>query len=301
MIAALAIRVGQAWALCAAVQLALWAIQQRTRNAGIVDVGWALSFALVAAGFAARATAPVAAWAPIAAVVCAWSLRLGGHLIVRGAARSPEDGRYADLRQRWAPRAARRFFVFFQAQAALAALLSTAFAVPFLAAPWDGGWLRGLGAALAAAGVLGEAVADAQLARWKRDPARRGQVCDAGLWSWSRHPNYFFEWYFRIGHAIYGVAFAPRGLVALAGQVVILASILKVSGIPATEAQALRSKGDAYRTYQARVPAVVPMPAKCSTMRADRSPLLPVLRRNVSTCFRRCAVASPLYPGSWAG
>src|SRR6185436_14445445 len=92
MIAALAVRVGQAWALCAAVQLALWAIQQRTRNAGIVDIGWALSFALVAAGFAARATAPLAAWAPIAAVVCAWSLRLGGHLIARGAARSPEDG-----------------------------------------------------------------------------------------------------------------------------------------------------------------------------------------------------------------
>jgi steroid 5-alpha reductase family enzyme len=258
MIAALAIRVGQAWALCAAMQLALWTIQQRTRNAGIVDVGWALSFALVAAGFAVRATAPIAGWAPIAAVVCAWSLRLGGHLIARGAARSPEDGRYADLRQRWAPRAARRFFVFFQAQAALTALLSTAFAVPFLTAPWDGGWLRVLGAALAAAGLLGEATADAQLARWKRDPARRGQVCDAGLWAWSRHPNYFCEWCVWLGHAVYGLAFGPWGLIALGGQALILASILKVTGIPATEAQALRSKGDAYRAYQARVPAFVP-------------------------------------------
>src|SRR5689334_418713 len=222
MIAALAIRLAEAWALCAAVQLVLWAIQQRTRNAGIVDVGWALSFSAVAAGFAWQASAPVTAWAPIAAIACAWSLRLGGYLVARGAARAPEDGRYADLRRRWAPHAGRRLFVLFQAQAALTAILSTAFAVPFVAAPWDRGWLRGLGAAIAVAGVVGEAVADAQLARWKRDPGRRGAVCDAGLWAYSRHPNYFFEWCVWLGHAVYGLAFAPWGLIALGGQAVIL-------------------------------------------------------------------------------
>ncbi len=195
-------------------------------------------------------------------MVCAWSLRLGGHLIARGAARSPEDGRYTDLRRRWAPRAARRFFAFFQAQAALTALLSTAFAVPFLAAPWDGGWLRALGAAIAAAGLLGEATADAQLARWKRDPARRGQVCDAGLWSWSRHPNYFFEWCVWLGHAVYGLAFGPYGAIAMLPQAIILGSILGVTGIPPTENQAIRSKGAAYRKYQRRVSKFIPRPPK---------------------------------------
>jgi len=259
MIAAIAVRVAQAWAIAAALQLALWLVQQRTRNAGIVDVGWALSFALVVAWLARGAAAPLAAWGPIAAITCAWSLRLGGYLIARGAARAPEDGRYAELRQRWAPRAGRRLFVFFQAQAALTAVLSTAFVVPFVAAPGDGGWLRALGAAIAAAGLAGEAVADAQLARWRRDPARRGQVCDAGLWAWSRHPNYFFEWCVWLGHAIYGLAFAGSyGWIALGGQALILASIVKVTGIPATEAQALRSKGEAYRDYQRRVPALVP-------------------------------------------
>jgi steroid 5-alpha reductase family enzyme len=262
MIAALALRVVDAWAIAAALQLVLWLIQQRTGNAGIVDIGWALSFALVSAVFAARAGSPVAAWAPIAVIVAAWSLRLGGYLIARGAARGPEDGRYAELRQRWAPRSGRRFFAFFQAQAALTALLSTAFVVPFVAAPWDGGWLRALGAAIAAGGVAGEALADAQLARWRRDPAHRGQVCDAGLWARSRHPNYFFEWCVWLGHAVYGAAFAPWGLVALGGQALILASIVKVTGIPATEAQALRSKGDAYRAYQARVPAFLPRLAR---------------------------------------
>ena len=270
MISALAVRLAEAWAVCAAVQLALWAIAQRTRNAGIVDVGWALSFALVVAVYAARSTAPASAWAPIAVVCVAWSLRLGGFLIARGAARAPEDGRYADLRQRWAAHAGRRLFVFFQAQAALTALLSTAFVVPFVAAPWDGGWLRGLGTAIAAAGVAGEAVADAQLARWRRDPAHRGAVCDAGLWSRSRHPNYFFEWCVWLGHAVYGAAFAPWGLIALAGQAVMLASIVKVTGIPATEAQALRSKGDAYRAYQARVPAFVPRLARGAGRSVER-------------------------------
>ncbi|HEY6178954.1 MAG TPA: DUF1295 domain-containing protein, partial [Kofleriaceae bacterium] len=125
-----------------------------------------------------------------------------------------------------------------------------------------GGWLRGLGAAIAAAGVAGETVADAQLARWKRDPDRRGAVCDAGLWAYSRHPNYFFEWCVWLGHAVYGAAFAPWGLIAVGGQAVILGSLLKVTGIPATEAQAVRSKGDAYRRYQATTRAFVPLPRR---------------------------------------
>ncbi|HEX4423618.1 MAG TPA: DUF1295 domain-containing protein [Kofleriaceae bacterium] len=258
----LAARVGQAWLLAAGLQFVLWLVQQRTRNAGIVDVGWALSFAPVAALFAARATAPLAAWGPLALLVIVWSVRLGGYLIARGAARLPEEGRYVELRRRWAPRAGSRFFVFFQAQAALTGILSIAFVVPFVAAPWDPGWLRGLGAAITAIGIAGEATADAQLARWKRDPARRAQVCTAGLWGYSRHPNYFFEWCVWLGYAIHGLAFAPWGLIAFVPQALLLCSILFVTGIPPTEKQSLRSRGDAYRAYQARVSKFIPWPPK---------------------------------------
>jgi len=255
--------VATAWAVAAALQLALWAVQQRTRNAGIVDVGWALAFTPVVAVFAWRASTPISVWGPIAAAVAVWSLRLGGYLIARGAAGGHEEGRYADLRRRWGDRAPRRFFVFFQAQAALVGLLSVAFAAPFVAAPRDAGLLRAAGVAIAILAIAGEAIADAQLARWKRDPAR-GAVCDVGLWGWSRHPNYFFEWCYWLGLAVYGLAFAPLGLVALAGQAIILASILGVTGIPPTEAQAVRSKGDAYRAYQRRVSKFVPWPPRRS-------------------------------------
>jgi steroid 5-alpha reductase family enzyme len=262
MIAPIALRLAEAWALAAALQLVLWAIQQRTRNAAIVDVGWAGSFTLVVALFAWRATVPADAWWPIAAIVTAWSVRLAAYLVVRGAARPPEEGRYAELRRRWAPHASRRFFVFFQVQAALTGVLAIAFVVPFVARPSDGGWLRGLGAAIAVVGITGETIADAQLRRWKRDPAHAGAVCDVDLWAWSRHPNYFFEWCVWIGFAIYGLAYLPWGALALIGQAIIVGSIFGVTGIPPTEKQAIRSKGDAYREYQKRVSRFIPMPPK---------------------------------------
>jgi steroid 5-alpha reductase family enzyme len=253
-------QLGLAWATAIALQLVLWLIQQRTKNAGIVDVGWAASFALVAMVFALRASSEWDAWLPIFLVVTLWSVRLTGYLVSRGAASSPEEGRYVDLRTRWAPHASRKFFVFFQAQAALTGVLSVAFVVPFLATPWDGGWLRALGVSIALIGVIGESIADAQLKRFKAQ--HRGKVCDVGLWSWSRHPNYFFEWCVWVGYAVYGLAFGAWGLIAIVPQAIILGSILGVTGIPPTENQAIRSKGDAYRAYQARVSRFVLWPPK---------------------------------------
>ena len=243
-----------AWAIAAALQLVLWLVQLRTRNAGIVDVGWALSFAFAVALFAWRAETPARAWLPIAVVVVAWSVRLTLYLVVRGAARAPEDGRYAELRTRWRQW---HFFVFFQAQAALTGLLATAFVVPFVEMPASE--LRWIGTAISVVGIAGEAIADAQLARFKR--TQHG-VCDVGLWAYSRHPNYFFEWVYWVGLAVYGLAFAPEGLIAVVGQAIILGSILGVTGIPPTETQALRSKGVAYRQYQARVSRFIPLPPK---------------------------------------
>jgi steroid 5-alpha reductase family enzyme len=262
MIGAIAARIAIAWLVCAVLQAALWLVAKRTKNAGIVDVGWALAFSVVATLFAFEATAPAAGWLPIALVVMLWSGRLGVYLISRGAATGPEEGRYVELRQRWEPNADRGFFVFFQAQAALTAVLSIAFVVPFIVPAWDGGMLRAFGIVIVLAGIAGETLADAQLARWKSDPENKGTVCQVGLWAYSRHPNYFFEWCVWIGHAVYGLAFAPWGLIAIVPQAIILASILGVTGIPPTEAQSIRSKGDAYREYQKRVSRFVPMPPK---------------------------------------
>lgn len=263
MISALGVRLLDAWAVCAVVQAVLWAIAQRTKNAAIVDVGWAGTFTLVVGFYAATATTPAWVWLPLAILVAAWSLRLSLYLLSRGAATGPEEGRYADLRARWGAAASWRFFVFFQIQAALTALLSVAFVIPFLAMPVHTDVVRIAGIAIGACGVIGEAVADAQLARWRKDPDNRGRVCDVGLWGASRHPNYFFEWCVWIGFAMYCLAFPlPYALHGLLGQGIIIASIFGVTGIPPTEAQALRSKGEAYRDYQRRVSRFIPLPPK---------------------------------------
>ncbi len=263
MIEAVLLRLAEAWFLCAAIQALLWGIAQRTRNAGIVDVGWALSFTAVVALFGAQAHSARDAYLPIGVIVVLWSTRLGCYLIDRGAVFGPEEGRYVELRRRWALGAPRKFYVFFQAQALLTGILSTAFIVPFLATPTDGGVLRAIGASISLMGIVGEAASDATLARWKRDPANRGKVCDIGLWGYSRHPNYFFEWFVWLGFAVYGLAFVDNGgWIALLGQGLIFATIWKVTGIPATEEQALRSKGELYRDYQRRVSKFVPLPPK---------------------------------------
>jgi steroid 5-alpha reductase family enzyme len=250
----------QGWGIAASLQLVLWLVAQRTKNAAIVDPGWAFSFALIAGWFALRSPLPAAGWLPSLIVTVAWSLRLAGYLVSRGAATGPEEGRYVELRRKWSPNAARNFLVFFQAQALLAAVLALAFVIPYVELPVRPGLLYA-GAAVSALAVIGEATADLQLARFKRE--HTGKVCDVGLWSWSRHPNYFFEWCVWIGHAITALAFPlPLGLLALIPQAIVLASIFGVTGIPPTEAQAVRSKGNAYRDYQKRVSRFVPMPPK---------------------------------------
>ena len=105
--------------------------------------------------------------------------------------------------------------------------------------------------------LTGEALSDAQLAAFKRAKANHGRVCDVGLWRYSRHPNYFFEWMIWIAYFVFALASA-WGWVAAIGPLSILYLLLRVTGIPLTEEQSLRSKGDAYRHYQKTTNAFVP-------------------------------------------
>jgi steroid 5-alpha reductase family enzyme len=109
-----------------------------------------------------------------------------------------------------------------------------------------------------AGAVLGETVADRQLAGFRADPANRGAVCRRGLWRLSRHPNYFFEWVQWWAYVLIGRG-APLTLIGPAAMLVFL---FRVTGIPYTERQALRSRGEAYREYQRATSAFVPWPPR---------------------------------------
>jgi steroid 5-alpha reductase family enzyme len=100
-------------------------------------------------------------------------------------------------------------------------------------------------------------VADSQLQSFKSNPANRSATCRVGLWRYSRHPNYFFEWLIWVAFAVFAMG-SPYGYVAAFAPLLMLFFLFRVTGIPATEAQALRSKGDDYRQYQRTTSAFVP-------------------------------------------
>lgn len=236
----------------------LYVVARRIDNYGIVDVAWSYAFAALAGFYAAFSPG----WAPrralLATLVVLWSLRLGTHLYRRVMGHHPvEDGRYVQLRKDWAGNFTVKMAGFFQLQAASVVLLGLAFVPSFLQTAPQFHPLEIAGAALWIIALGGEALADRQLAAFKADPVNRGQVCAVGLWRYSRHPNYFFEWLVWVAYFVFALA-SPHGWIAVIGPASILGLLLRVSGIPLTEEQAVRSKGDAYRRYQQTTSAFVP-------------------------------------------
>ena len=237
---------------------ALWAWHLHLRNAGIVDGGWAglvgalaVFYALCAAdGTIVRRTA-------IALMTGIWSVRLATMLLTDRVFGRPEDGRYADLRRRKGAAASRWFFWFFQMQAAAAILFSVPALLAVKNTAQEVSPVEYAGIAAWAVGFCGAWIADSQLQRFKRSPASRGRTCRVGLWRYSRHPNYFFEWITWIGYALFASA-APLGWIAFVCPLILLVLLFKVTGIPATEAQAIRTRGDDYRRYQQTTSAFVP-------------------------------------------
>lgn len=248
-----------ALALMAAVMAALWTVQRRTHDAGIVDVGWTYGVGACAVLFGLLSEGDPLRRGLVAALVAVWSLRLGTYILRDRVLSGDEDGRYQDLRSSWGDGFQRRIFWFFQAQGALA----VAFALPALAAmttrrgPLD--WIDAAGAAVWLAAITGETVADRQLARHRADPANTGRTCRTGLWRWSRHPNYFFEWLHWWTYAILAIG-GPLWWLAALAPIVMLVFIVFVTGIPPTEARAVASRGEDYRRYQRTTSAFLPWP-----------------------------------------
>ena len=236
----------------------LWLWHLRLRNAAVVDVGWTVAIGLQAVTAALLGPGDLTRRVIVGVVGGLWSLRLASHLAVRVAA-EPEDARYAEIRARWGGNLKLKFLAFFLFQGVLA----TALAMPFFVAAADPSpvlhpvfWA---GVVLAVISVVGEGLADAQLRGFKADPASRGQVCRVGLWGWSRHPNYFFDWLVWCAFVLLALG-SPWGWATVGSPLLMLYFLLRVTGIPATEAHALRSRGAAYAQYQREVSAFVPLP-----------------------------------------
>jgi steroid 5-alpha reductase family enzyme len=260
----------QAIALSAAMAFAWW-VQQRTGNSGWIDTVWTFGLGAIAI---ASALVPLnaAEWPSprqvlVVALVALWSMRLGLHIAQRTTTIS-DDPRYAELIKEWGSDARRQMFWLLQKQALVSIPLAASI---FVAAHNPAAFgLRDVAAGtILLVAILGEAIADRQLRAFRRNPANHGRVCDTGLWAWSRHPNYFFEWLGWLAYPLLAIDLTgtyASGWLALAGPLCMYWLLAHVSGVPPLEAHMLRSRPVAYRAYQARTSAFFPAPPRAREM-----------------------------------
>jgi steroid 5-alpha reductase family enzyme len=251
--------------LCAmaVTMVVAWASQRALGNAGWVDVFWTFGSGAALAGAALwpASDSAMSRQILVACLVGVWSARLGLHLAYRVAG-SHEDSRYVGLRKTWGARFQRELLFLAAKQGPATALLSLSVYAAAHAGTQNLGARDYLGAAILLIAIGGEALADEQMRRFKAR-GERAPIMQQGLWSWSRHPNYFFEWFAWLAYP--AIAFDPS--LALTWATWIAPALMYVilrhgTGVPMLEASMLESRGAAFRDYQARVSVFFPLPPR---------------------------------------
>lgn len=245
------------WAASALMMLALWLVQVKLRNASIADVGWCMGLIAAVCWYAVHASGDGERKILVAVMAAVYAGRLGSYILFDRVIGKLEDARYRRLRQEWGALAQPNMFGYFQLQAAAVALFSLPFLIVIQNPRPPFALVELLGVAIWIASVAGETAADWQLARFRAKPWNHDRVCRDGLWRYSRHPNYFFEWLHWWAYVVLALG-APGWPLTLLGPAVMGLALLKVTGIPFAEAQALASRGEEYRAYQRTTNAFFP-------------------------------------------
>lgn len=239
-----------------------YVVGARLKNFGIVDVVWSYAVGLLGLTFAWVADGSPVRRGIIGAMVGLWSLRLGTHLLRRVASQHPkEDPRYAEFREKWKGNLGLKMFGAYQLQALLVVILNVPVAIAARNSRSALTPLEMVAVGLWFVAVMGEGLADRQLAQFKARQSEKPAVCAVGLWRYSRHPNYFFEWLMWVAVALFALS-SPNGWIGLIAPIAMFYFVVFATGIPMTEQQSLRSKGESYRRYQAVTSAFVPWPPK---------------------------------------
>ncbi len=249
--------VGVGWPIVFVLMTVLWFIAVAHKNAGYVDLGWVLGLIIMASVCAIYGPGYPIRKLFMLAMVALWGARLSSLLIQRFLKDQREDSRYQKIRQQWAAKADFNFFFFFQFQGLLDVVLATPFVLASLNSHYRLSGFELLGTLIWGVGVLGESLADEQLREFKANPQNKGKTCQAGLWYYSRHPNYFFEWLVWLGYFVFALG-SKFGWVSAISPLLMLYFLLNVSGVPLAEEQSLKSRGEAYREYQRTTSKFVP-------------------------------------------
>ncbi len=249
-------------AVTAAVFFLLWLLSLRLRDASIVDSWWGPGFALIAlVTFLLTPGGARPRRVLVLALTATWGLRLGAHIFARNHG-TPEDPRYQAMRRSWGDRFPfASLFTVFVLQALILWVVSAPVqvaqgsAAPESLGPWDAA-----GVLAWAIGFFFETVGDAQLARFRADPANAGRVMDHGLWRYTRHPNYFGDacvWW-----GLWLIACAvPGGWLTVFSPLVMTFLLRRVSGVPMLE-RGMAKRRPGYDEYVRRTSPFLPWPPR---------------------------------------
>jgi steroid 5-alpha reductase family enzyme len=252
--------------LATVVFAALWYVSLRKGDPSFVDAFWAFTITAIGlSSFAMAHTGWMERKLVLTGLALIWGLRLGIHLFTRWR-REGKDRRYVKLiggamkKRGWSYGRATALYVFIP-QALLAWVVSLPLQLGQFSPVPEGFGLIGLfGFALAVFGIGYEALADHQLHRFRADPANEGRVMDQGLWSWSRHPNYFGEICVWWGLWLVAAETAP-GLFAVLSPLFVTFTLVFWSGRPLMK-KALLDSRPGYADYAARTSALIPRPPR---------------------------------------
>ncbi len=241
-----------------AMMVALWLVSLSRQDVSIVDIFWGLGFVLVAWITCLGTEAASARKWWLTLLTTLWGLRLAGYLAWRNHGK-PEDYRYRAMREAYGP----RFWwisllLVFGLQGLIMAVVSIPVQVGQLSAQATGP-LDALGILFWSVGFCFETVGDFQLARFKADPANRGQVMDRGLWRYTRHPNYFGD--FLVWWGLYLIAASGGAWWSVFSPVLMSVLLLRVSGVALLE-KSLRSRTAGYEAYVRRTSSFFPWPPR---------------------------------------
>ncbi len=248
------------WLASLAVMSALFLVSRKLRRVDVVDVGWGLSFVAIAVtGYflGGGHQVPFSTKTLVLVLVLVWALRLATHIGRRLLKSKSEDPRYTELRSRWKSQSGLQTFIrIFVVQSFLSLLVSIPIIHIHLLQEPEWSWLAVVGLAIWVIGFVIEVVADHQLATFVANPANKGKLMTKGLWSLSRHPNYFGELVMWWGVAVVCLG-TPHGWVGLGGAVAITYLIVFVSGLPPAEKRASTKPGweEYKRTTSILIPA----------------------------------------------
>ena len=244
----------------AVIMIGTWLLSLVLKNASIVDIVWGLGFAITSWVLAITVDGNSGRQILLAVMVGLWGVRLGGYLAKRNIGHG-EDWRYKAMRKKKGPKFGLISLVtVFGLQGTLMFVVS----LPVIFGNGDSspgvGPIAVMGIMVWMVGLAFEAVGDLQLARFKKDPSNAGKVMSTGLWSLTRHPNYFGDALLWWGIGIVG-AETGSGVVGFVGPLVMTLFLLKVSGVPMLE-RSLMKRREGYAEYAARTSAFIPRPPK---------------------------------------